>query len=59
MKSDLQLVREAVGMQVTVQIALMRDVAEAASSAGIISDASLIAYNVANLRPSSPIVDDK
>lgn len=59
MKSDLQLVREAVGMHVTVQNALMRDVAEAASSAGIISDASLIVYNVANLRPSSPIVDDK
>ncbi|KAG0609634.1 hypothetical protein M758_7G002500 [Ceratodon purpureus] len=53
------LVREAVGMHVTVQFSLMRDVAEAASGAGIITDASLVATVVANLRPSTPIVANK
>lgn len=53
------LVREAVGMHVTVQNSLMRDVAEAASGAGIITDASLVATVVANLRPRTPIVANK
>lgn len=55
----MQLVREAVGMHVTVQTALMRDVAEAALGAGVISDASLVANAAASLRPCSPIAANK
>lgn len=46
-------------MHVTVQQPLMRDVAEAASGAGIITDPSLVATVVANLRPTVPIVANK
>lgn len=46
-------------MHVTVQNGLMRDVAEAASGAGIITDASLVATVVANLRSSTPILANK
>lgn len=47
------------GMHVTVQNSLMRDVAEATSGAGIITDASLVATVVANLRPCTPIAANK
>lgn len=47
------------GMHVTVPNYLMRDVAEAALGAGIITDASLVATVVANLRPSAPLAANK
>jgi hypothetical protein len=56
---ELQLVREAVGMHVTVPYALMRDVAEAASGAGVISDPSLVTNAVAGLRPHLTVGGNK
>jgi hypothetical protein len=55
----LQLVREAVGMHVTVPNALMRDVAEAASGAGVIADPSLVTNAVAGLRPHLTVGGNK
>jgi hypothetical protein len=56
---ELQLVREAVGMHVTVPNALMRDVAEAASGAGVIADPSLVTNAVAALRPHLTVGGNK
>ncbi len=56
---ELQLVREAVGMHVTVPNALMRDVAEAASGAGVIADPSLVTNAVAGLRPHLTVGGNK
>ncbi|CAM6090427.1 unnamed protein product [Calypogeia fissa] len=49
------LVREALGMHVTVHTASMRDVADAAVAAAVLSDPFVAANAAASLRPSGPV----
>lgn len=50
-----QLVREALGMHLTVHKAMMRDLVDAATTAGILSEPSSVAAAVAALRSKGPI----
>jgi hypothetical protein len=50
-----QLVREALGMHVTVHTASMRDLADAAVAAAVLSDPYIAASAAASLRPPGPV----